>query len=182
MKIYLDTTCWIRTTESNDILTRFQTEEKEAILNFLDIIWANSEEFQVVSSKHQRYQIENKIRNTNPTQKTALEYVLAQIETLASKTLQYNPSLHNEKTAEFLTKFPMMPDREDARHIIISWLHNADYFVTTDWRSILNINPAKNIENVLASLIHPISPQTSKPVQIIDAKSFHEYIEKMYKL
>lgn len=177
MKLYFDTTTWIRTVETpSDI---FKRKEKEAITEILELNEKQPNEYEIISSKtqlNQLYTKKNSLR-TEQVMKDSLEYVIAAIEEKTNTSCKNDPWNVNQFLDSIL-KNTGLPDKEDAKHITIAWINNADYFITTDWRSILNLNKTNIIENSLKNLIHPNNGNSGYEVKIIDPVCFMNEIIK----
>lgn len=176
MKIYFDTTCWIRTIEND--LNQSSEKEKQTILRILEMVQKDPSKYEIVSCQTQINQLYTKKNSSNTDQKKkeALAYVIAQIEIYCSNTINNNPINSNSSRDELQRKISLR-DNEDAKHIAIAWLREADYFITVDWSSILNINTDKQIEEALASMYHPTLCDTDKVVKICSPASFLECIK-----
>lgn len=177
VKIYFDTTCWVRMVE-NDLNKQFLEKEKESILEIQDIVENNKDKFEFISSNHQLQQLDNKLENpqTSDDQLDPLLVVIASCKVHAGETSDYDPPSSTQMANELAGKVNL-PDFEDVKHIAIAWIKEVNYFVTVDWTTILNLNQNKMIENALDSMWHPTLHFTAKPVEIFDANSFLAYIK-----
>lgn len=176
LKIYFDTTCWIRTVETN--LNKHSETEKTIILDILEMVEQNSSQYEIVSCQTQLNQlyVKKNSSRTSADMKEALIYAIAQIEVHCNNTIDDDPANSNLIRDQLQEKISL-PDNEDAKHIAIAWLQDTDYFITTDRISIINININKRIENALASMQNPNSNQTGKVVKICSPESFLQCIK-----
>lgn len=170
IRVYLDTTCWIRTIENPS--KRFLIEEKNATRKIIEKIQQSSN-FEIISSKTQLEQlyVKKNSGNTSPQDKNALAFVIAQIETISSK-YQQDPNNTALVRDEILAK-TTLPDREDARHIAIAWLSCCDFFITIDWNTILNLNKSRMIESALSS-IRSVSNNNIN-FEVTDSRTFESH-------
>ena len=130
--MYLDTTCWVRTCEVPS--KRFLLEEKTATRKIISRIFQTAN-YELVSSRTQLNQLyvkKNSLK-TSPDDQNALDFVIAQIETLCSG--HQNDPLNTRLVQNELLSKTTLPDKEDARHIAIAWLSGCNYFVTIDQAS-----------------------------------------------
>ncbi len=164
--MYFDTTCWIRTIET---VSGSLLNEKNAIIDILDLKEQNPSQYEIVSCKTQLHQLYTKKNsgNTSAAMKEALVVAIAQLEIHAEHTITNDPFNVIQKRNE-LQQLISLPDNEDAKHIVTAWIHQADYFITVDWRSILNFNTGHIIENALRSMVHPIQGIIGLNMTIID--------------
>lgn len=144
-------------------------EEKTATRKIISKISRKSD-YELVSSKTQMKQLYFKKDNPNTSSanKNALEYIIAQMESLCSG-IQNDPPNTPLVQGELLSK-TTLPDREDARHIAIAWLCGCNYFVTIDWKTILNLNGSKMIESALTSI--PNFQGHNHSFEVTDARTF----------
>ena len=105
---------------------------------------------------------------TSPEDKNALDFVIAQIESI-SQGYDQDPVNTNFVQNEILIK-TTLPDREDARHLAIAWISCCDYFITMDWNTILNLNQSRMIESALSSITGITN--TNNSFEVIDSKTF----------
>lgn len=167
IKVYLDTTCWIRTVENPT--KRFLIEEKDATRKIINQIQQSSN-YEIISSRTQLHQvyIKKNSGNTSPQDKNALEFVIAQIE-VNSSGYQHDPTNTISIQNEILSR-TTLPDREDARHIAIAWLSHCNFFITIDWNTILNLNQSRMIESALSSI--PSFSNYNNNFEVIDSRTF----------
>lgn len=170
MTIYLDTTCWYRSFERHKVQERIS--ERNAILSILEENEKDNKEFKIVSCKMQINQIYSKWNSldTDEVQKTLLRSIIASIKFHAGDSVSGNPYQVRQFLDEFLTSTDL-PDVEDARHILTAWILRADYFLTTDYTTILNVNADHRIESFLDSRIHPILGTVGRSIKILSPVS-----------
>lgn len=179
--IYLDTGCWIRITETNlDEILRYEKnldikekrrntieKERESTLEILEKVRKEPEKYKIVSSKHQIQQLYAKKNNlyTSASQKEALLAVIAFCVELTGDTTLTDPDC-NSLRDELIEKSNIQ-HAEDAKHIVIGCVREADYFVTTD--SELYYDKKTDIERSLG-LMQPQIPE--KHVEIVNPLTF----------
>jgi predicted nucleic acid-binding protein len=148
---------------------RFLIEEKHATRKIIEKIHQSSN-FEIISSKTQLDQvyIKKNSSNTSAQDKNALDFIIAQIETISSN-YQQDPINTSSIRDEILSK-TTLPDREDARHIAIAWLSCCDFFITIDWNTILNLNKSRMVESALSSI--PTFSNYNINFEITDARTF----------
>ncbi len=167
MTLYLDTACWYRPFENHTIQARL--DEQESIISILEENETGSPTFEILSCKLQVNQVYDKLHslNTSPDEKLVLPLIIDSIETHTRSSTNKNPF----QVKQFLNNFVSatnLPDSEDSKQIITSWILRADYFLTTDYSTILNINDNRQIETFLDSQIHPILGTHGNIVEIRD--------------
>lgn len=108
---------------------------------------------------------------TSQSMKDVLDLIIASVEEHTGTSTNSNPYGINELLEPFLS-VTQLQDKEDARHILTAWIRGAEYFITTDYSSILNYNTNCEIENYLNSQSHPILGTTGHTVKIRDPSSF----------
>ena len=164
MSLYIDTTCWYRPFENHTIQARI--DEQEAIFSILEENENSNPVFEILSCQMQVNQVYSKRNslNTSPDEREVLQLIIDSIEDHTGNTTNNNPN-----TRPFLDSFlnaTNLSDKEDARHILTAWVLGADYFLTTDYTTILNVNDNRQIENFLDSQIHPLSGALGNIVEI----------------
>ncbi len=168
MKLYFDTSCWVRITETNlDEILKYEKnqiikqkkkelieKERTAVVDILDLQEKNKVKYTIISSKHQIGQLYTKLTSlkTSQRQKEALPAVIAFCIENTDNTTNSDPPNWFQPRNELMQKC-VLPDSEDAKHIVIGWIREADYFVTTD-KPLYDYNK-KCIESTLDSMLHP---------------------------
>lgn len=167
MKIYFDTTCWYRPFESHSVQSRI--DEQNAILEILEENENDNSTYEIVSCEMQVNQVYSKRNslNTSANQRILLQSIIDSIETHTGNTTDRNP-FNVSQFIDPLLQATNLADREDARHIITAWILKSDYFLTTDYSTILNHNTNRQIESFLDSQIHPILGLNGHVVEIRD--------------
>lgn len=170
MTLYLDTTCWYRPFEEHSVQAR--KDEQSAITTILEKNKENPNDFGIVSCLMQINQIYSKKNSlgTSEERKKVLDLIITVIEEHAVD-IDSNPPGINPLLRPF-TDATQLHDNEDARHILTAWIRGAEYFITTDYSSILNYNSNCEIENYLSSQNHPVLGTTEHTVKIRDPVSY----------
>jgi len=170
LTLYLDTTCWFRPFEDHTVQARI--DEQNAITTILEQNENDSNEFGIVSCQMQLHQLYTKRNslNTSEDEREVLDLIIVSLEEHAENT-DNNPTGINNLIQPFIDA-TQLPDREDARHILTAWIRGAEYFITTDYSSILNYNSNGEIENYLSLQNHPILGTTGYTVKIRDPVSY----------
>ena len=151
LKLYFDTTTWIRLYEN---LTEDYTKlEQEAIDDILDE--KNNTLFEIISSKFQVDQLYTLLNssNTSENKKDAIQKSIAQCIENTGQTTQTSPYCQQELD-EFMLE-SKINHREDGRHIVTAWIREANYFITTDRE--LYKDKQIDIEKALSKMWNPLS-------------------------
>jgi len=148
---------------------RFLKEEKKATRKIVAQI-SESSNYEIISSQTQLNQlyVKKNSTNTSATDRDALDFIIAQIETICSG-YQNDPPDTRLIQNDLLSK-TTLPDREDARHIAIAWLSCCDYFITIDWKTILNLNNSRMIESALTAI--PNFQNHNQNFEVTDSRTF----------
>ncbi len=167
MTLYFDTTCWYRPFENHTVQSRIN--EQEAIISILEENEKDNVGYEILSCEMQVNQVYSKRNSLNisPEHKLLLQSIIDSIEMHTGNSTENNPF----NVTQFLNPFlaaTSLPDREDAKHILTAWILKVDYFITTDYTTILNINDNRQIENFLDSQIHPALGTLGNVVEIRD--------------
>ena len=167
MTIYLDTTCWYRPFEDHSVQSRI--DEQNTILEILEENEKNNPTFEIVSCEMQVNQVYSKRNslNTSTDQRILLQSIIDLIEMNTGNTTDRNPYNVNQFVNPLL-QATNLSDREDARHIITAWILKSNYFLTTDYSTILNHNTNRQIESFLDSQVHPTLGLNGHTVEIRD--------------
>ena len=130
-------------------------DERQAILDILDVIDNNQSEFQIISSLYQINQLYSKLRskNTSANLQEALPTSIAFCETHAGNTIKSNP-VYKSLADELLAKSNIR-DQDDANHIVIACIRDVDYFITTD--SELYRDKVDDIKTALIPILNQMS-------------------------
>lgn len=171
MKIYFDTTTWIRIYEELDDQT--QIEERDAIDSLLELLQDDDE---ILTSKFQINQMYSFLNSANRSndEKDAITKALAHCEEKC-RILDSSDPYCKAETDELIQE-ASLNHREDARHIVISWRKEADYFITTDRELFHDKRGA--IENALNKMWHPTAAGNSKRLIVLNPIDFLHLLQK----
>lgn len=166
MKLYFDTTTWIRLYETN--LDKKNQQEQDAIDDILQKI--DEESLIIISSKfqlNQLYSLSHSVNNSSNKNDAIAKAIAHCLETTGITT---NTSPYcKQELDEFMVESKIQ-HKEDGRHIIIAWIREADYFITTDYE--LFKDKKSDIEKALNKMWHPLSPIHSQRMSILNPVGF----------
>jgi len=160
LKIYLDTNAWIRNFEQGNTIINSQCEAVGDILE---------NHFEIISSKFQIKQFSYLIQNESDiNKKTIYQSAKELCESFCPiSSKQFIPC---RTEARQLMTAATLNDYEDALHIIIAMMSNAEYFITAD--DELYCTKKRVIERSLPTII----PSITHNLQIVDPVEFKRII------
>jgi hypothetical protein len=144
LKLYFDTTTWVRLFETgNPKIDAERTAIQRICEQNMEIITSQFQLAQMYSKKNSR--------SIPPEENELFAKAISVCEFRATTPPKFDP-YYGSILREFSDKTNLQ-HREDKIHLILAWLNEADFFITTDGE--LYNTEKLSIEVVLAGMVHP---------------------------
>jgi len=171
LRLYFDTTSWIRLFET--ITDENSRNEQQSISDILEL--RDNGRIELVSSKfqiNQLYTLSNSANSSENKKNAVLQSIALCLECCGDST--NNSPYCKQELDEFMNE-SQIQHKEDGRHIVTSWIREADYFITTDRE--LYRDKKSEIEKSLNKMWHPLISTHSQRVEIINPIQFLRKIQ-----
>jgi len=166
MKIYFDTSAWMRLFDQEDSVE--DIKQREAIGDILE----KKDSLEIISSLFQTKQFEYMLNHeTIENRRLAIIAAKEMCNQTCGDSIKKSPYCKYE-WQDFMKK-ARLNDDEDGYHIVNAWLKGADYFVTTDYE-LWNTKKFL-IEKTLSEIYSPSGVEV-KEIKILDPREFKKLI------
>jgi predicted nucleic acid-binding protein len=169
LKLYFDTTTWVRLYEEGDSKIIAERDATTKIITCKN-------DLEIITSQFQLRQMYSKVNShsIDPNKREAFRKAVATCEVITTSTPKFDPYCEHH-LKDFSSRVTLRHN-EDKHHIILAWMKEADFFITTD--DELYNTQRIDIENTLNNMIHPSSAINYHKVRILNPIEFCRIFKK----